>query len=531
MQMNERPYIKLRTLILALISIPAIMAFHTYEASSKQDYIIEIIQLSITEDNSAVEIVFWLDEAVVTGEVLFHRERFDPDISQFTFNEFEKLEIDDLEPYDEENNWYVFRDINPESSPYRYYLALDIDGARDYTYIHGTILQHQFSYDNCTHELTLSWDHYITDPKPGGDTGPSEYLFTHYQIIHNDQETEIVGYDDSTDQQEMVITLEEPGNNVIRVRAIDSANPDLTRRYSYSNTVEGDFDWPELDAVVIENVDVTGLEEVELTIRVDGDDFNRYSYSLERSRDREDGYEVVDGDLVAPANTFSVTDVGVQGLEDGIWYYRVRAHLLGEDQTPCEDPAVVSEPVSTLWLFAELGEQQPDALPVNIQFDRDPDAYACTLEEMLPGDNEFSEASVNIGSPYIYHLPLEPPLIGAIKFRIKCEEGGMEFYSNEVELFIEPEIRIPNAFRPESAHMENKVFAPMFPPGFEYSVTIYNRNGLVIYSSGLSDNEQWDGNINGRPAPGGTYLYHIRYSVPGNDMFDGEKKGAVYLVR
>ncbi len=488
---------------------------------------IEIIQLSVSEDNNSVDIIFRLDGDVDSGIVLFHRREPGADPGSYIWPEFQDVDIGDLEVYDASVNWFILTDNNPFQFPYLYYLALDKDGegADQYTYIHGTIFLQDISYDLCTRELTLIWDHYIVDPKPGSSDQP-EAFFTHYQIIHNGQELDVVEYDENVEQQEYKIKLDDPGNNEFRIRAIDSHDPDLAQRNSFSNAVEQTVYWPELDEVVIENVSVTPGGDVEVSIGVVGVDFPEYLFFIERSRQKEGDYQEI-AEITIDSTLYTFTDEQADGLDQDIWYYRVRAHLSDAGGHPCDEPAVVSGPVSTLWLSASSSEDDPSE--IYFEFRRDPAANSYTLMQRLPGDTDFEDAAVTGPiSPYRHDINDELVLFGV---RLRGVHMGMEYYSNTVELYIEPEIKIPNAFRPGSELSENRVFKPFFPDGFEYSIRIYNRNGLQVYSSGSSDAEQWDGNINGVPAPEGTYLYHIIYTAPFHDIPDGEKKGTVYLVR
>ena len=86
-------------------------------------------------------------------------------------------------------------------------------------------------------------------------------------------------------------------------------------------------------------------------------------------------------------------------------------------------------------------------------------------------------------------------------------------YSNNICLTISSDIRMPNAFIPNSDI--NNEFGPVFSFRPEnYKLTIYNRWGLKVWEG----NEPWDGIINGNPATEGIYLYHIIiYNYNDND--------------
>jgi hypothetical protein len=106
-----------------------------------------------------------------------------------------------------------------------------------------------------------------------------------------------------------------------------------------------------------------------------------------------------------------------------------------------------------------------------------------------------------------------------ITYQMKSEN---DCYSNTLTIEHEPRILIPNAFYPESTHIENKTFYPIisFPSDNNYLFIIYNRWGQEVYRStlppvyGQYDNPQgrWDGAFKGQPCPPGLYGFKITYS-------------------
>ena len=62
----------------------------------------------------------------------------------------------------------------------------------------------------------------------------------------------------------------------------------------------------------------------------------------------------------------------------------------------------------------------------------------------------------------------------------------------------------------------------------EYNIHIYDRWSKLIYE-GTNVLEGWDGTINGKPAPEGTYIYHI--GIVGNAGDKKQKNGSVTIVR
>jgi gliding motility-associated-like protein len=79
--------------------------------------------------------------------------------------------------------------------------------------------------------------------------------------------------------------------------------------------------------------------------------------------------------------------------------------------------------------------------------------------------------------------------------------------SNYFCITLDPDVRMPNAFIPNSQDGINDTFGPLFSFVPErYKLTIYNRAGLKIWEG----SEPWDGNVNGKPVPEEVYLYHLK---------------------
>ncbi|HVX49418.1 MAG TPA: gliding motility-associated C-terminal domain-containing protein [Chitinophagaceae bacterium] len=91
-----------------------------------------------------------------------------------------------------------------------------------------------------------------------------------------------------------------------------------------------------------------------------------------------------------------------------------------------------------------------------------------------------------------------------------------------------PDIYVPNAFTPNGDGV-NDIFRP-FPVGIkklEY-FRVFSRWGNMVYQTQVYL-AGWDGNIKGRQAPPGTYIYEVRgKDYNGKAVF---KKGSVLLVR
>lgn len=89
-------------------------------------------------------------------------------------------------------------------------------------------------------------------------------------------------------------------------------------------------------------------------------------------------------------------------------------------------------------------------------------------------------------------------------------------------------ISIPNAFTPDGDQV-NDFFRMVPKEGFEKvrSLTIYNRWGAKIFT-GDGTNPQWDGTVNGQPAPTDVYIWFMTIECRGELK---DEKGQVNLIR
>lgn len=107
------------------------------------------------------------------------------------------------------------------------------------------------------------------------------------------------------------------------------------------------------------------------------------------------------------------------------------------------------------------------------------------------------------------------------------EFGCPDSSYKQVTINPHPRFYIPNAFNPSST-VGNETFKPVGMGIEQIRMIIYNRWGEKVFET-KKLGEGWDGNINGSPAPMGTYVYHITYT---NNLQQSEElSGTVTLVR
>lgn len=88
---------------------------------------------------------------------------------------------------------------------------------------------------------------------------------------------------------------------------------------------------------------------------------------------------------------------------------------------------------------------------------------------------------------------------------------------------------VPSAFTPNTDG-KNEIFLPRVNDVVDYELTIYARNGELIF---YTNNPEigWDGTVQGKPAPQGVYLWKIHYAKIGTPDEKMMKTGSVTLIR
>jgi gliding motility-associated-like protein len=89
-------------------------------------------------------------------------------------------------------------------------------------------------------------------------------------------------------------------------------------------------------------------------------------------------------------------------------------------------------------------------------------------------------------------------------------------------------IILPNAFTPDGDGL-NDVFKAIGQPEnlTSFSMKIFNRWGQMVFES-TDISLGWDGTYQGKPAPSGTYVYRLDYSISSRSF---DTSGTVILVR
>lgn len=123
---------------------------------------------------------------------------------------------------------------------------------------------------------------------------------------------------------------------------------------------------------------------------------------------------------------------------------------------------------------------------------------------------------------------------GIFSYYVEAVEGMGNMYgfsensiSNIAEAYQEPQVFVPNAFKPSGI---NSVFKPVttYVNISDYELMIFNRWSDKIFST--TDQEQgWDGTHNGKKSEIGVYVYLLKFKTSRGEYI--EQKGVVTLIR
>jgi len=127
-------------------------------------------------------------------------------------------------------------------------------------------------------------------------------------------------------------------------------------------------------------------------------------------------------------------------------------------------------------------------------------------------------------------LLVTPPVYYNKYFYIQYLEGdcASPIKAVWVRVYDSTLITIPNAFSPNGDGVNDTWHLQVRGTVVEYSLTIFNRYGQSVYISN-DINKAWDGTMNGKPLPAGTYYYIIRSKD--NAGKSAQQSGYVVILR
>ncbi len=424
---------------------------------------------------------------------------------------------------------FIDNGVNAGSAAQSYYLTSKTLIDTLFSSAHRTIFLRDPNADFCEGEISLSWTNYqvtTTTGTPLQQPVPFDSLriqvsndgqvFSTYETLPHPQPPQ------NLQIQEFSVSGLDPSQYFFRIQAYNSE----TGVTSTSNIRSYGYNPPELSSLQVDYVDIVENQELQIAFSASGDTGD-FSYEILRSDNPDTGFDPMDTVTTPGVVSDAGTDVG-----QGPWFYRIKAWLADLE---CEWPAYeTTETFSSIFLSATARSAPNEVMiswqhhfPAVVDFE-----YTLKLksEQGLWVD---VPNFINDGSGEFFHRFIPGELVGIVTYKLEAyrrDNPTVRISSNYVAVQIEPLVHIPNAFRPTSQHAKNRTFKPFFV-GFmpeSYQLRVFNRWGLVIYTSDDPDDLGWDGKINGSTATPGVYSYLLQYTAPGGKTT--EKRGVVTLV-
>lgn len=433
-------------------------------------------------------------------------------------NNFEIANIAVTDP----NQTYVDAAVNPCTEPNLVYALAAEDNCANRSTIEDDrtltpIFLHQPVGDVCKEEVTLDWNPYINanPPLDGyqilyrlngdpfvtlGEVDPNTTTFTHEQVLPGEDYTYAVrakfGGITSTSCQKIITTA-------------SYAKP------SY---------------VYLANASVLPDGQVELTL--DPDLFpiecQWQVWRTEASGTPELAYTFNRSDITV--SPFIFTDIGANG---NLTAYDYRLEVIDS----CEKNTFSSNLMTTIHLTGMAISNEINQLNWTPFSGFDAGIKQYHIFRMADGIAPSQPiASVLPGEELAYTDDLNgvTSASGVFTYWVEAEENQGNTYgyaekslSNQVTFAQRTDLFMPNAFRPGGV---TPTFKPVFLffNGPSYLFQVYDRWGQLIFETHESS-EGWEGDVSGKSAATGTYLYRLVYQD-----FDGksfEQRGAFTLVR
>ncbi|TVQ88137.1 MAG: gliding motility-associated C-terminal domain-containing protein [Bacteroidetes bacterium] len=509
-----KPVFDIKNYLPAVIAIFFIWYLLHGNSSFAQSTLV-IDSVSVNENNH-VFIAWTLDTEQTVGSIEVHRQ---PGINTLAGI------INILPP---EQTYYLDTGIDASESSYLYYVvALSPGGSTVATSLaHGPPYLFNYEYDICNREIIIDWSDYLITTSAGFQTPlPNEYDSINIWRSFESSTYEII-VSLITEQESYSLNIQEEGEYCFRVQAIQSVS-DVTSSSNYIC----------LDAAFAPSPDFAGFRRVSLDDNSMGVEIDFIvdvsapgaSYVLER--------------FVPEENEFIALDTIFSNLEIVNYYdentfanarqefYRIQA------LDSCLVSAFTLEPVSTVYAEANQYSAYENRIEWNDYEGWDNGVSEYVILRRQGQDTEFSDIAI-VGSFAGFYIDdvsglLQSGQFGAYQYRIQAIENSNTpeiVLSNITVIEREAEIFIPNAFKPGSQIIENRIFQPVFlyfTPQ-DYNLIIFNRWGEQIFSTD-DVNTGWDGMVRSREAPAGVYTYVIRYKDSSGRKH--ERKGALMLVK
>lgn len=500
-------------LVLLLLLAPSLV--HAQLSTLKLD------SVSVNENNHVV-IGWTLQTGITDGFIEIHRQ-----LDGGTFAPITQLPLTQTQ--------YIDQGVNAQNKSYAYFVvARHTDTGSTIAIsdeVHHTIFLANVQYDVCGRIMVPAWQNYhITTSGQNPQPLPVPFDSTKVWVSLNGNEFE-ERITLPFGQEQMLLNFQQEGRYCIKLRSFHSETQISTTSNRYCLDVAF--------APVPEGLKFTSLSvdarsegaEVTLEAANNADDITAV---LLRYDPKEDDFVLVD--------TLSFAGNSVEYYHENPMVNqrseKYKIHVLDS----CLSHAYTLGPVSTLFAEANVVDDLVYEIRWN-PYDGWPMGAFRHIIRRSVGNGEWEDIAFTDGNTTSYLDDMttqgEETSLQSIRYHVMSEEylADNEFpqeeasvISNTVTLKRSMEVFIPNAFNPESAIAENRIFKPVFVNFIpaEYSLSIFNRWGERFFTSG-DPYQGWDGSHGTTRAASGVYSWVVKYTD--SEGQSHEKAGTVLLIR
>ncbi len=369
-----------------------------------------------------------------------------------------------------------------------------LSGLSDFNQLVDSTIFLSAVFDSCSSEIILTWNDYN---RWRGNI--NEYKL--YRKINNGTTEVIQTFPEGTNSH----IIENIQANNDYGFFIEAANSDGIRE-STSNMPQINTDMTEPpDYINADHALITDDNNIEISFTVDPDAELGF-YRLYRSNSMDGPFDIIDSFHQQEPEFTYIDNIS---YTSGVYYYKLVVI------NNCNQPVTISNTINNILLSGE-NNSLVNTLTWNGIAGWPGDIVNYKLIRTIGTSLNMAD-TIYEGDLFIYEdnlqnvLNYDDPVNNYFCYKIKASENNNPYvenrisYSNEICITIASDIRMPNAFTPNSGI--NNTFGPVFNFRPEnYRLIIYNRWGLKVWEG----NKPWDGIINGKPATEGIYMYHIR---------------------
>jgi gliding motility-associated-like protein len=387
-----------------------------------------------------------------------------------------------------------------------------ISGLSDFNQLVDSTIFLSAVFDSCSSDIVLEWNDYN---RWRGNI--SRYNL--YRKINN-KSVEIIKTFTEGNNEYTLDTIEANNNYGFYIETIN--NDGIRKSTSNIARINTGMSKPP-DYINADYASITDNNNIELSFTVDPDSELNF-YKLYRSGSADGPFNIIDSFYRYEPKFIYIDNTG---YTSGVYYYRLTV------LNNCNQPSTMSNVINNILLSGE-NNNLTNTLTWNGIADWPGDVEFYQLIR-ITGESTDMVDTIYEGDLLVYRDDLNDivnyndPINNYFCYMVRAKENNNPniknsiSYSNEICLTIDSDIRMPNAFIPNS-NINNK-FGPVYTFKPEsYRLTIFNRWGLKVWEG----NEPWDGTINGKPATEGVYLYHIKIYTYNNDA--DEMTGHVTLL-